>query len=174
VSLIEAQLSFQRGNVLERSKYNVDKDTEKRTCNGIVFDSVLEMRYYRDIILPGVESGNVKKYELQKKYVLIDGFQRNGKRVLPITYVADFYVEYADGHIQVVDIKGMPDTTAKLKRKLFWYVYPDIDYVWITYVKKYGGWGLYDDFAKRRRDEKREKKLNKTKIQKLENKGEQM
>ena len=164
VSLIEAQLSFQRGNVLERSKYNVDKDTEKRTCNGIVFDSVLEMRYYRDIILPGVESGNVKKYELQKKYVLIDGFQRNGKRVLPITYVADFYVEYADGHIQVVDIKGMPDTTAKLKRKLFWYVYPDIDYVWITYVKKYGGWGLYDDFAKRRRDEKRAKKLNKTTI----------
>lgn len=149
---------------MERSKYNVDKDTEKRTCNGIVFDSVLEMRYYRDIILPGVESGNVKKYELQKKYVLIDGFQRNGKRVLPITYVADFYVEYADGHIQVVDIKGMPDTTAKLKRKLFWYVYPDIDYVWITYVKKYGGWGLYDDFAKRRRDEKREKKLNKTTI----------
>jgi len=164
VSLIEAQLSFQRGNVLERSKYNVDKDTEKRTYNGIVFDSVLEMRYYRDIILPGVESGNVKKYELQKKYVLIDGFQRNGKRVLPITYVADFYVEYADGHIQVVDIKGMPDTTAKLKRKLFWYVYPDIDYVWITYVKKYGGWGLYDDFAKRRRDEKRENKLNKTRI----------
>lgn len=149
---------------MERSKYNVDKDTEKRTYNGIVFDSVLEMRYYRDIILPGVESGNVKKYELQKKYVLIDGFQRNGKRVLPITYVADFYVEYADGHIQVVDIKGMPDTTAKLKRKLFWYVYPDIDYVWITYVKKYGGWGLYDDFAKRRRDEKRENKLNKTQI----------
>ena len=164
MSLFEAQLSFQRGAVLERSKYNVDKDTEKRTCNGIVFDSVLEMRYYRDIILPGVESGNVKKYELQKKYVLIDGFQRNGKRVLPITYVADFYVEYADGHIQVVDIKGMPDTTAKLKRKLFWYVYPDIDYVWITYVKKYGGWGLYDDFAKRRRDEKRENKLNKTRI----------
>lgn len=159
---------------MERSKYNVDKDTEKRTCNGIVFDSVLEMRYYRDIVLPGVESGNVKKYELQKKYVLIDGFQRNGKRVLPITYVADFYVEYADGHIQVVDIKGMPDTTAKLKRKLFWYVYPDIDYVWITYVKKYGGWGLYDDFAKRRRDEKRENKLNKTRIQKLEDKGEQM
>lgn len=159
---------------MERSKYNVDKDTEKRTYNGIVFDSVLEMRYYRDIILPGVESGNVKKYELQKKYVLIDGFQRNGKRVLPITYVADFYVEYADGHIQVVDIKGMPDTTAKLKRKLFWYVYPDIDYVWITYVKKYGGWGLYDDFAKRRRDEKRENKLNKTRIQKLEDKGEQM
>ena len=159
---------------MERSKYNVDKDTEKRTYNGIVFDSVLEMRYYRYIILPGVESGNVKKYELQKKYVLIDGFQRNGKRVLPITYVADFYVEYADGHIQVVDIKGMPDTTAKLKRKLFWYVYPDIDYVWITYVKKYGGWGLYDDFAKRRRDEKRENKLNKTKIQKLEDKGEQM
>ena len=35
-----------------KSKYNVDKDTTKRIYNGIVFDSVLEMKYYRDVILP--------------------------------------------------------------------------------------------------------------------------
>ena len=143
---------------MERSKFNVDKDTEKRTCDGIVFDSVLEMKYYRDVVLPGVESGDIANYELQKKYVLQEGFTRNGKKVLPITYVADFYIEYADGRIEVIDIKGCPDTTAKIKRKLFWHRFPELDYIWLTYVKKYGGWGLYDDFVKLRKDAQRAKK----------------
>lgn len=147
---------------MERSKFNVDKDTEKRTCNGIVFDSVMEMKYYRDVVLPGVESGDIAQYELQKKYILLDGFTRNGKRVLPITYVADFYIEYSDGRIEVIDIKGCPDNTAKLKRKLFWNRYPEINYLWISYIKKYGGWGNYDDFVQMRKDAKRIAKENKT------------
>ena len=147
---------------MERSKFNVDKDTEKRTCNGIVFDSVMEMKYYRDVVLPGVESGDIAQYELQKKYILLDGFTRNGKRVLPITYVADFYIEYSDGRIEVIDIKGCPDNTAKLKRKLFWNRYPEINYLWISYIKKYGGWGNYDDFVQMRKDAKRIAKEDKT------------
>ena len=145
---------------IERTKFNVDKDKLKRTCNGIVFDSVLEMKYYRDVVLPKVESGEIKKYELQKKYILQDGFERNGKKVLPITYVADFYIEYSNGNIEVIDIKGCPDTTAKIKRKLFWNKYPSIDYKWITYVKKFGGWGSYDEYNKIRQRLKREKKCS--------------
>lgn len=144
-------------NVITRTKFNVDKDTEKRTCNGIVFDSVLEMKYYRDVVLPKKESGEIKNYELQKTYILQDKFEHDGKKILPITYVADFYIEYSDGRIEVIDIKGCPDTTAKIKRKLFWYKYPDIDYIWVTYVKKFGGWGSYDEYNKRRRDIKRQK-----------------
>lgn len=140
---------------MPRTKFNVDKDTDKRSFNGIVFDSVLEMKYYRDVVLPQMESGVIIYYELQKKYILQDGFIRNGKRVLPITYIADFYIEYSDGHSVVVDIKGCPDTTAKLKRKLFWYKYPDTDYQWITYIKKFGGWGNYDEFNKLRRETKK-------------------
>lgn len=142
----------------ERTKFNVDKDTEKRTCNGIVFDSVLEMKYFRDVVLPGSESGEITTYELQKKYILQDGFERNGKKILPITYVADFYIEYSDGRIEVIDIKGCPDTTAKIKRKLFWYRYPDIDYQWITYIKKFGGWGNYDEINRKRKELKQKMK----------------
>ena len=112
---------------MERSKFNVDKDKEKRTYNNIVFDSQLEMKYYRDVLCPAVESGEVTYFELQKKYELQPKYTHNGKTVLPIIYVADFYMEYADGHIEVVDTKGCPDSVAKLKRKLFWYIYPDID-----------------------------------------------
>lgn len=148
---------------ITRTKFNVDKDTEKRTCDDIVFDSVLEMKYYRDVVLPKKESGEITYYELQKKYILQDGFERNGKKILPIIYIADFYIEYSDGHTEVIDIKGCPDTTAKIKRKLFWYKYPDIDYQWITYVKKFGGWGNYDDFNKLRREIKRQKKIEENK-----------
>ncbi len=143
---------------IERTKFNVGKDIEKRTCNGIVFDSVLEMKYFRDVVLPKVESGEITTYELQKKYILQEGFEHNGKKILPITYVADFYIEYSDGRTEVIDIKGCPDKTAKIKRKLFYYRYPDINYLWISYIKKFGGWGNYDDFDKLRREQKREKK----------------
>ena len=143
---------------MARSKYNVDKDTAKRTYNNIVFDSVLEMKYYRDVILPNVESGLIKYYELQKEYELQPKFTHNGKTVLPIKYVADFYIEYTDGHKEVIDTKGLPDSVALLKRKMYWYHYPDVDYKWITYVKKYGGWLDYDTVKKLRLQEKKNKK----------------
>lgn len=143
---------------MARSKYNVDKDTAKRTYNNIVFDSVLEMKYYRDVILPNVESGLIKYYELQKEYELQPKFTHNGKTVLPIKYVADFYIEYTDGHKEVIDTKGLPDSVALLKRKMYWYHYPDVDYKWITYVKKYGGWLDYDTVKKLRSQEKKSKK----------------
>ena len=143
---------------MERSKFNVDKDKEKRTYDGIVFDSQLEMRYYRDVLCPKVESGEVIHYELQKCYELQPKFSRNGKTVLPVTYVADFYIEYANGDVEVIDTKGCPDSVAKLKRKLFWYHFPDVNYRWITYVKKWGGWLEYEAVQSLRKEEKRSKK----------------
>lgn len=143
---------------MERSKFNVDKDKEKRTCDDIVFDSQLEMRFYRDVLCPLVESGEVTHYELQKKYELQPKFTHNDRTILPINYVADFYMEFADGHVEVIDTKGCPDSVAKIKRKLFWYRFPNIDYRWITYVKKWGGWLDYETVVRLRKEEKRKKK----------------
>ena len=143
--------------IIARTKFNVDKDTSKRTYDGIVFDSILEMKYYRDVLLPKVESGLVTNYELQKKYILQDKFDHNGKKVLPITYVADFYILYSDGREEVIDIKGCPDSVAKIKRKLFWHTYPQLDYQWITYIKKFGGWGNYDEYNRLRKEAKRKR-----------------
>lgn len=81
----------------ERSKYNVGKKTYERTYNGIVFDSVVEMKYYRDVILPSVENGNIIHYEMQKKYILQPSFVRDGKRVQAIEYKADFYTVDKNG-----------------------------------------------------------------------------
>ena len=131
------------------TKYHVPKDKSRRTYDGIVFDSVLEMRYYREVVLPGVESGEITSFELQKKFQLQPSFTRDGKRIRSIDYIADFVLLYADGHEVVIDTKGKADTTALLKRKMFYYRYPDVDYRWITYSKKDGGWVLYDDVKKK-------------------------
>ncbi|MCM1270692.1 MAG: DUF1064 domain-containing protein [Ruminococcus flavefaciens] len=147
---------------MKRSKFNVDKDKAKRTCNGIVFDSELEMKYYRDVVLPGVESGRIKYYELQKPYELQPKFVHDGKIVQPIKYVADFYIEYADGSSEVIDTKGIPDSTAIVKRKMFWYVYPDIKYIWVTWSKIDGGWCDYE-YVKQQRNLRKKNKRNKEK-----------
>ena len=69
--------------------------------------------------------------------------------------MADFYIKYADGSEMVVDTKGFPDATALLKRKMFWYVFPDVNYQWVSYVKKYGGWIEYEELKKKRRGSKK-------------------
>ena len=141
-----------------RSKYNVDLNNNTRTFNGIVFDSEMEMRFYRDFCIPKLEDGSVTKVELQVPYELQPKFRRNGLAVQAITYIADFVLTFSDGHEQVVDVKGMPDSVAKLKRKLFWYVFPDKDYVWMTYSKIDGGWCTYETVQKNRKQRKQLKK----------------
>lgn len=132
-----------------------------RTCNGIVFDSELELRYYRDVLLPLVESGDVVEYELQKPYILQPKFVHDGRTVQAIKYVADFYVKYKDGREEVIDIKGFADPTAILKRKLFWYTFPTLNYYWLCYSSCDSGWIKYEDLKKARAARKKAKRAAK-------------
>lgn len=143
---------------IKRSKYNINRSLSERTYKNVTYDSVLEMRYFAEIIEPMIELGYIESYERQKKYLLMEGFERKGQKVRPIEYVADFYIKYSNGLEEVIDIKGLPTETAKLKRKLFWNRYPDIDYRWLAYSKKHGGWLDYEDLQRVRRYEKNEKK----------------
>lgn len=152
-----------------RSKFNVGKKTTDRTFEGIIFDSVVEMKYYRDVVLPEIENGNIVSCERQKKYILQPSFMHLGKKILPIEYKADFVLKYKTGKEVVVDIKGCPDAVAILKRKMFWYVFPNIDYIWIGYSKIDGGFCTYEDIKAGRKQRKKDKKL-KEKLEQNEHK----
>lgn len=141
-----------------KSKFNVDQDVQKRSHDGIVFDSVLEMRYYRDVLCPLVESGDIVSCELQKPYELQPKFVHDGRNVQAVRYVADFVVRHKDGREEVIDTKGCPDQKALLKRKLFWYRYPDVTYRWVCYSKTDGGWCDYEYVKQCRAKRKRKKK----------------
>jgi len=144
-----------------KSKFNVNKNKHRRTHNNIVFDSVVEMEYYRDVVLPAVSAGDIERFELQKPYELQPKFTYGGKAIKAIVYVADFYIEYADGRREVIDIKGCPDSLALTKRKMFWYKYPDIVYRWICFSKVDGGWCDYDDVKAAKARRKKEKQAAK-------------
>jgi len=144
--------------MLKRSKFKVNitkKGIEKRTFKGIIFDSEMELKYYRDYLIPLQEQKIVTKIILQPKYLIQEKFNKYGKVILPINYVADFEVFYADGKNIIVDIKGFPSSDAKLKRKLFDYKYPQKTLQWISLSKINGGWLLYEDLIKIRSKRKR-------------------
>ena len=110
----------------------------------------------------------ITRVELQKKYILQPKFHNGKKTVQPIVYVADFFIEYSDGTVEVIDTKGCPDSVAKIKRKMFWYLYPDITYKWICYSKidgteENGGWCDYEYVQEQRKKRKKEKQLKEIK-----------
>lgn len=139
---------------MHRSKFNVTSNVEERSCDGIVFASQLEMRYYQEVVKPDAASGKIIHYEMQKPYILQEAFSYHGKTVRSILYIADFYLVYADGSAEVIDTKGYADDVAKLKRKIFWKLYPDVKYTWITYSKTDGGWQPYE-YVRQKRSERR-------------------
>lgn len=103
------------------SKYKA----KKVVVDGIVFDSKKEANYYCELKMLKM-GGVVKSFECQHKFVLQDKFKYQGKTERAITYIADFVVEYADGHVEVVDVKGMRLDVYKLKRKLLLCRHPEM------------------------------------------------
>jgi hypothetical protein len=147
----------------KRSLYNVDMTTkgkEKRTYNGEIFDSLTELNFLREWILPKMESGEVIRYERQIPFILQEGFIYNNVKVLPIKYVSDYIVYWNDGTHTIFDVKGLPDSLSKCKRKLFWKRYPDEKYIWMCRNIKYGDtshWLTYEELEKKKKLDKKSK-----------------
>ena len=106
----------------KRLDYKINKYKNKKiTINNITFDSKKESLRYQQLKL--LERARViSNLELQKKYILQDKFELNGKKYREISYVADF-VYIQDGKTIVEDTKGFRTEVYKLKKKMFMYKY---------------------------------------------------
>jgi Protein of unknown function (DUF1064) len=131
---------------------------KKVVLDGITFDSEMEAKYYSHLKLLR-SKGIVKEFELQPKFVLLDSFKKNGKTYRAITYNADFTVYYADGKIEVIDVKGMITQQFELRRKLFEHRYP-YELKLVTYSKIDGGWITHDELKKARAKRKKAKQVS--------------
>lgn len=103
------------------SKYNA----RKTEVDGIVFDSRKEAEFYCQAKL-FAKAGIITKIERQVAYELQPAFRHAGKAERAIKYIADFRLTYNDGHVEVVDVKGMKTEAYRLKRKLLLFRYPDM------------------------------------------------
>lgn len=135
------------------SKYN----NKKVVCDGITFDSKAERDYYL-YLLELKQRGIVTDIQLQPSFLLQEKFRKNGKLYREITYKADFEVTYSDGHIEIVDVKGMVTKDFAIKQKLFEYKYPDYRLLLMTHSLIDGGWIELDQLVKNRRQRKKNKR----------------
>ena len=104
----------------------------------------------------------VKPVEIicQPTVELQPSFKKDGKTVRAITYTPDFFVKFANGKEVYVDVKGMSTQQGELKRKIWWYKYPDKKLIWVATSKKYSlsGWIEWGCLHKQRRLNRKAKK----------------
>lgn len=101
----------------KRNKYGVAPKAE-RTVGCLTFASKAEADAYKTLLM--LEStGQITKLELQPVFKFEMGF----------SYVADFRITWADGSVEVIDVKGYLTPVFKLKAKCMAYFYPDMKLV---------------------------------------------
>jgi len=104
---------------------------KKVKIDGIFFDSKRESEFYLSYKAK-LQAGVIAKIECHPRYTLLDSFRDcNGKAERAITYKPDFRLTYADGTIEVVEVKSK--RTAKepdyiMRRKLFKHNNPDVKF----------------------------------------------
>lgn len=145
MKLVFALFLVMRERMMAGKSYNKYKNI-KSEVDGIKFDSKLEMEYY--LYLKALQKdGIVTDFEIQKKFLLQEKTKYKGQAIREINYIADFYVNYTDGHTEIIDIKGSKfnlDNVFKLKRKMLIYKYPDIDFRVISRRGKKGSYEWYE------------------------------
>lgn len=109
----------------KKNKYNA----RKTVMCGHTFDSKREADYYLEL-LARKQAGEIVRIGFQPSYTLLAGFKDNmGKNQKPITYTADFFVTYADGRHEVIEVKGMRTRDYLLRKKLFLYMMRETDII---------------------------------------------
>lgn len=106
--------------VRKRSKYG----NKKVVVDGHTFDSKAEAKYYQQLKWLQ-QAKQIKSFKLQPRYLLQEGFKKNGKTFRAIHYKADFEVHKLDGTVEIIDIKGAITKEFSIKRKLFEMKYID-------------------------------------------------
>lgn len=90
-----------------------------------VFDSIAESKRYRELVLLE-RAGQIKGLKLQPKFELQPSYKSNNKTIRAIHYIGDFEYYEGDKHI-VEDVKGVETEAFKIKKKMFEYMYNDIE-----------------------------------------------
>lgn len=108
-----------------RNKYNA----RKTVMCGHEFDSKREAEVYLEL-LAQKQAGEIVRIGFQPSYTLLEGFKDNqGNKQRAITYTADFFVKFADGHSEVIEVKGVRTRDYLLRKKMFLHMMRDTDIV---------------------------------------------
>jgi hypothetical protein len=131
--------------------------SHKTVVDGITFDSKDEAKYYEALKIRKYR-GEIENFELQPKFILVEGFKKDNKTYRAITYTPDFVIYHKDGSEEYVDVKGMTTQQGELRIKLFNHFYRDLKLSIVARNLKYGdeyGFIDYYELQKIRRKNRR-------------------
>lgn len=105
------------------SKYG----NKKVVVDGIKFDSLLEANRWQELKLLQ-RAKQIQNLDRQVRFELQPSYKKNNKTIKAINYVADFvYYDLNKQKMIVEDTKGFKTDVYKLKKKIFEYVFPDLE-----------------------------------------------
>ena len=113
----------------KKYKKKINKYGNKKVVvDGMDFDSNLESERWKELRI--LEKANlIKDLRRQIKFELQPSYKKNDKTIQSIKYIADFmYYDLNKKQFVVEDTKGFKTDVYKLKKKIFEYKYPDIDF----------------------------------------------
>lgn len=132
--------------------------SHKTVIDGITFDSKDEAKYYEALKIRRYR-GDIKGFELQPKFTLVQGFKKDGKTYRAITYTPDFIIYHNDDSEEYVDVKGMTTQQGELRIKLFHHFYRDLKLSLVARNIKYGDeYGFIDFYELKKIRSKNRKK----------------
>lgn len=73
---------------------------------GRTFESRGEYEYYMGTILPGIQSGTIVEATPHVAFPLLDAKEYGNVKLPAARYTADYVLRYADGTVEVVEIKS--------------------------------------------------------------------
>jgi len=123
----------ENGSGVSVSKYGA----KPRVVDGVRFDSRAEARRYAELKLLEM-AGEISGLAAHPRFVLQAAFRRGAELVRAIEYEADFqYQETASGATVVEDVKGVETEAFRIKRRMFLYNYPGVEFRIIS-VRRHG------------------------------------
>jgi len=149
--------SFDVGPLLNKSRSTYSKyNARKMIINGITFDSILESKYYLHL-LDEKDKGNIKDFDLNPTFQLLDNIKVGNRTLRGVRYIADFTIYDNDGGVTYVDVKGNRTPEFIIKEKMFHHFYEDKELKVITYRKRDGGWIELHEYERLRNQRRRER-----------------
>lgn len=94
-----ARSGKKRGNTLEAAACAA-------SAAGVSFDSRGEYEYYIGTVAPKVARGEIVEWEAHPCFPLFPTGEYGGVKLRPVRYTADFRLIYADGTVEIVEVKS--------------------------------------------------------------------
>lgn len=118
-------------------RFDLEKPTyskygnKKIIIDDILFDSIAEGRRYEELklLMQDKSEWGISSLKVHPVFEIFPGYIKNGKRVRPIFYEADFDITHNNGIRKIIDVKGVKTKEWRMKQKMFEYQYPNLELV---------------------------------------------